>query len=273
MKRIHILLMLFIALCITSCEKVIELDLETAQERLVIQGLLQWEKDTDGAEQTIKLSKTGSFYDSKIVPAIGAVVSVTKQNGTTIMFDETTNGIYSTSSFEPEIGATYTLNITYEGQTFIASNTMLSVVKIDTITQSTEEGFSINDPEINISFTDPAGQNNFYRIVYKRRRGDSTITEATLYDDQFEDGNELTDFFERNDTKTGDRFAIILAGISEEFSTYIDLIEAQEDADIGPFSVSPVNVKGNCINQTNPENYPYGYFSISEVATATYIYQ
>lgn len=273
MKRIQLLFAILVWACIASCEKVIELDLQTAQERLVIQGLLQWEKGTDGAEQNIKLSKTGSFYDSKIVPATGAAVSVSKQNGTTISFEETTDGMYTTDSFEPEIGATYTLNIIYEGQTFVASNIMSSVAEIDTITQSTEEGFSVNAPEINISFTDPVGQNNFYRIFYKRIRGDSIITESTLYDDQFEDGNVLTDFFERNDTKTGDQFDIILAGISEQFSNYIDLIEAQEDADIGPFSVAPVNVKGNCINQTNPENYPYGYFSLSEVVTVTYTFQ
>lgn len=273
MKRIHMLLMLFTTLCITSCEKVIELDLETAQERLVIQGLLQWEKGTNGAEQSIKLSKTGSFYDNKLIPAMGAVVSVSKQNGTTIRFDETADGFYTTANFEPQIGAIYTLKVAYEGQSFTASNTMLSIVEIDTITQSTAEGFSVIDPEINIFFTDPFGQDNFYRIIYERIRGDSTITESTLYDDQFEDGNQLTDFFEQEDTKTGDRFNIILAGISKEFSNYIDLIEAQEDADIGPFSVSPVNVRGNCINQTNPENYPYGYFSLSEVVTSTYIYQ
>ena len=30
-------------------------------------------------------------------------------------------------------------------------------------------------------------------------------------------------------------------------------------------------VKGNIINQTNPENYPFGYFRLSEIDSTTYI--
>jgi len=32
----------------------------------------------------------------------------------------------------------------------------------------------------------------------------------------------------------------------------------------GPFQSPPATVKGNIINTTNKENYPLGYFSLSE---------
>ena len=38
----------------------------------------------------------------------------------------------------------------------------------------------------------------------------------------------------------------------------------------GPFETQPATVRGNCINDTNPENFPLGYFRLSEVAELIY---
>ena len=38
----------------------------------------------------------------------------------------------------------------------------------------------------------------------------------------------------------------------------------------GPFETQPATVKGNCLNQTNPNNFPLGYFRQSEVAEIVY---
>lgn len=273
MKRIHILLLINLMLFNIACEKVIELNLDNSQERLVIEGLLQWEKGTSGAEQIIKLSKTGSFYANKIVPATGATITITRQNGSVFIFAEMAEGVYATTNFEPEIDAVYMLEIRYNEEIYTATNTMKSVVEIDSITQSTEEGFYTNEPEINIFFTDPIGEGNHYSVSYERISGDSMDSYSEQYDDSFEDGNVLNLLYELPEINVGDQFEIRLSGISKEFSDYIILIENQEDADIGPFTISPVNVKGNCINQSNLNNYPYGYFSLSEVVAETYNYQ
>ena len=50
---ISLILSLFI---FSSCEKVINVDLNTAAPKLVIDGSIKWKKGTDGNEQTIKLS-------------------------------------------------------------------------------------------------------------------------------------------------------------------------------------------------------------------------
>ena len=39
----------------------------------------------------------------------------------------------------------------------------------------------------------------------------------------------------------------------------------------GPFETTPATVRGNCINETNPDNFPFGYFRLSEVDEITYI--
>ena len=38
----------------------------------------------------------------------------------------------------------------------------------------------------------------------------------------------------------------------------------------GPFQSPPATVKGNIVNVTNKENYPLGYFSLSETDTQKY---
>jgi len=38
----------------------------------------------------------------------------------------------------------------------------------------------------------------------------------------------------------------------------------------GPFQTTPANLSGNMINTTNPENYPLGYFRVSEISEILY---
>ena len=273
----RIIYIFFILLSFTSCEEVIDLDLETSKERLVIEAFINWEKGTSGNEQEIRLSKTSSYYNNQNIPATGATITITHQNGVSITFNEVTDGIYKTTSFQPEINATYILQILYGSEIYTATEKLVPVPEIDEITQSIENGFSNTDPEINVLFTDPSGTENYYRISYKKTRienGNTQVTEEySLYEDQFEDGNELSDFFENDDIVVNDEFQVSLIGISNRFYRYSELIQNQVNPDVGPFSTLPVNVKGNCINTTNKDNYPYGYFSLSEVDKETYTYQ
>jgi hypothetical protein len=41
----------------------------------------------------------------------------------------------------------------------------------------------------------------------------------------------------------------------------------------GPFETQPATVRGNCINQTNQDNFPFGYFRLSEVDEVIYTIQ
>ena len=48
------------------------------------------------------------------------------------------------------------------------------------------------------------------------------------------------------------------------------LLQQTSDGGGGPFETQPATVRGNCINTTNKENYPLGYFRLSEVDEFTY---
>ncbi len=38
------------------------------------------------------------------------------------------------------------------------------------------------------------------------------------------------------------------------------------------FDTTPVAVKGNCLNETNSDNYAFGYFRLTEVVKASYTF-
>ncbi len=271
-----IIAILFI-LNLVSCQDVVEVDLETAKERLVIEALINWENGTTGNEQTIKLTKTSSFYNNQIIPATGANV-VIKNLNTQQEFDfiEIQDGIYQTSNFTPEIDIAYELEVGYNNEVYKATSTMLDAPVIQDITQSIVNGLSVEDPEVNVIFQDFENQTDWYRIIfkyYKNNENEQTDYEDNVFKDDFIEGNSVTLFYENEELQTDDRIEIKLYKISERYFNFITKLQQQASTDFGPFALPPINVKGNIINATNLDNYPYGYFSLNKINTETYIFQ
>ena len=72
---------------LTSCEDVIDVEVPSADPRLVIEASLDWEKGTSGANQTIKLSLSTPFFETTPSPVIGASVKVVDEiNNNTYIF-------------------------------------------------------------------------------------------------------------------------------------------------------------------------------------------
>jgi len=51
------------------------------------------------------------------------------------------------------------------------------------------------------------------------------------------------------------------------------LLQQSSDQSNGPFETQPATVRGNIINETNPDNFPLGYFRISQVSELSYTVQ
>ncbi|GAA4971427.1 DUF4249 family protein [Algibacter aquimarinus] len=267
----NIIYILFIGFCLTSCEDVIDVDLETAQTRLVIDAALNWEKGTTGNNQTIKLSLTAPFFDDVIPPATGATVFVTDNFNNTFNFIEDANsGVYQNNTFIPVLNRDYNLTVVYNSETYTATETLLPVVPIEFVEQNNEGGFSGEETEIEAYYTDPENIENHY--LFEFRRVDKNILDLEVYDDEFTDGNQIFAFYSDEDIEAGEELEIRNLGISGPFYEFMNILLQQTDDDSGdPFETQPASVRGNCVNQTNPDNYPLGYFRASEVSVFTYI--
>jgi len=265
----------------TSCEDVIDVDVPTGQTRLVIEASLDWEKGTLGNNQTIKLSTSLPYFDvptSNIVTGASVKVTNTDTNEAFIFVDQN-DGTYSISSFVPIIGNTYNLEVVYNDETYTASETLMAVPDINSITQSVEGGFDDELLEVNVYFDDPVDEENYYLISYYEA-GD-LFPYLEDISDEFSNGNELHDFFEKDDEEEnnqapfqiGDEVDINLYGISERYYNYIRLLIEQYYSGGDPFSSSAAQIRGNCINETVEDNYAYGFFRVTQFVKTSYSFQ
>lgn len=270
-----------LALMLASCEDVIDVPVQTAPLRLVVEASLDWEKGTTGNEQSIRLSTSSAFFDtSGNTEVTGASVKVTNDvSGAEFAFTDENNGTYTTTDFIPVIGNSYTLEIIHDGETYTANETLNAVTNITDVFQDLEDGFDDEVLEVHIVFTDPPELGNNYLFRFKKEG--ELLPELEVTDDEFVNGNEIDWWYEIDDEeetdqvkafKPGDVVAIEMYGISEDYKNYVGILIDQIGG-VGLFEATPVSVKGNCINQTNPENYAHGYFRLTQVNTTSYTFE
>lgn len=255
----------------SSCEDLIDLEVPNTEPRLVIDASLNWFEGTTGTNQIIKLTLSAPYFNNEIPPATAATVLVTDQNNNIFNFvDSNANGIYECFNFNPLINQEYALTITYNNETYIGSEIMTSVTPIDFIEQEDNGGFSGDEIEIKAFYTDPADEENFYFFEFKEEFETNPMLD--VYDDEFINGNQIFAFYTNEDTQTGNELMIINYGISSQFYEFMNLLLQQtSNGGGGPFEIQPATVRGNCINQTNPENFPFGYFRVSQATEVIYI--
>ena len=266
----NIFYILIFALCTFSCEDVIEIDLPSAEPKLVIDASINWLKGTSGNEQEIILSLTAPYFDTDIPLANGALVTVTDSNNNSFPFIEAgSTGIYKNNSFIPVINGVYFLTIEYNGETYTATETLMSVSEIEYIEQTNDGGFSGEETEIKAFYTDPANEENYYFFEFKSNI--PVIPSLEVYKDEFVNGNQIFGFYTEEDLASGDIVTIRNYGISQRFYDFMFiLLQQNSEEGGGPFETQPATVRGNCFNQSNTENFPLGYFRLSEVDEFVY---
>ncbi len=254
-----------IVLCILtfSCEDVVDVEVPNAAPRLVVDASINWFEGTMGNEQSIMLSLTAPYFDNEVPPANNAVVNITDANGTVFNFTEEGNtGIYKTNTFIPVIDETYVLTINYNGETYVANETLTATVPVDYVEQNDEGGFTGDEIEIKAFYTDPANIENYY--FFELLNPAVVTPEFEAYKDEFTDGNQIFAFYTNEDLEAGDELVIRNYGVSERFYEFMFILLQQAETDGSPFQTQPATVRGNCTNTTNPNNYPLGYFRLSQ---------
>jgi len=259
------------SLLFISCEDVIQVDVPSAPPRLVIDASINWFKGTIGNEQLIKLTLSAPYFDDEVPPANGAVVTITNEDNTVFEFVEIDNtGTYANNNFIPVINGSYSLTIRYNNETYRGTETLKSVSSVDFIEQKDDGGFSGEEIEIKAFYTDPVNEENFYFYQFET----DFDTSSEVYDDEFTNGNQIFAFYSEEDLEAGNELTIVNYGISERFYEFMFILLQQSGDDSGgPFETQPATVRGNCLNETNPDNFPFGYFRLSQADTISYTVQ
>jgi Domain of unknown function (DUF4249) len=271
MKKATLLLLSLTALVLNSCEEVIDVNLNTPNPKLVIEASINWYNDTDGNNQKIKLSTTANFYANQVPKVSGATVYIKNSQQVQFNFIEKPNtGEYLCTNFKPVIDDTYTLTIISNGETYTATETLKSVAPITERVQNNTGGITGKEKQIKVFFTDPANATNYYLFKYVY----SNQVKSNYYADEdvFYNGNQFFSLSQNENLKTGDKIEVTHFGISKEYFNYMNiLVSIAGDNGGGPFQSPPATVRGNIINTTQPDNYPLGYFALSEASKINYV--
>lgn len=179
------------ALVLFSCDEPTELDLRQTPPRIVIEGQV-----TNKAHyQSVKVSRSADFYGSGQTPRItDATVTVTDDIGNEYSFVHNPRnhadsaGIYlPEDAFIGEIGRTYTLHVTADGELFEATDKMFSVTPIDSLSFRINEDQQ-DDPdkpgkiyEMLVFAREPQDQTNYYLFKYYRNDSLTVFNPTDIY--------------------------------------------------------------------------------------------
>ena len=251
-------------LIFSACQKVINVDLNEAAPKIVIEGLIT---DRPGP-YIVTLSNSGSYFNQPVLPPVtGAWITVADNLGTVDTLGELKPGIYVTSKIHGKPGRTYTLKVISNNQEYSASSTMYSHVLIDSlglsksVSQHLDFGFDNRSGiqvDLNCYFRDP-NEKNFYRLkVFVNDT--ARVDNYRLYDDQYTNGLEIGLRVAR--VRAGSTYRIELYSLDSKTYNYYRTLE-----DLlynNPFFGStPANPN------TNLNNGALGYFGASSVTLKT----
>ena len=154
------ILFILVTLLLSSCEEVIEIDLQNSEPKLVIEATINVLEDATSTA-VVKLSQTAPFFENYIPPVTDALVSITSSTGEVYNFNHTQNGIY-TANILPVLENTYTLEVIHQDETYTATESLHTVTQFEEVIQDNQGGFGGDQIQLKAYFTDPGGIQNYY---------------------------------------------------------------------------------------------------------------
>ena len=250
-----ILLIILFSVLTFSCEDVIQVDLNSTDPKIVIEGIL-----TDRLDyHLVKISRsTDYFIPEDFPPVLGAEVTLSDDAGNSETLMEGENGVYETGLMQGIPGRTYTLTVRYEGKEYSAVSTMPEAVEIDSLVSEYYEGiFDVKGYIVHCNFKDRENIDDYVRInvIHDNVRHYYYY----LYQDRLTDGLDIDYEIFNEDFEPNDEVAMELLTLNKaafEFYSTVNFVAAAGDEGGGDGSQStPANPV------TNLTNGAFGYFA------------
>jgi hypothetical protein len=251
---------------LTSCQKVISIDLNSASPQLVVEADVS---DQPGP-YFVRLSNTVNFSEIKEIPAVtGAAVEISDSSGSSELLKEVNAGIYQAHTLIGVPGHTYRLTVKVGAQTYESVSKMpypvgnLSLELKRVVDNGRFSGGGPGDNAmhyvVNYEINDPAEYKNYYRFVVYYKNG--LISSHRVFDDQFHNGKIIADDFELRDStnyKPGDTIMVELQSIGSGAYNFFRTLRAGAGG-LSFLSASPSNPISNISNNA------LGYFNVCSV--------
>jgi len=269
MKNIKIIFVLFIML-FASCEKVIDVDVRSIEPKLVIDASFEvlFDAFPVTANTVVKLRLSADYFETEIPTVTNATVFLTSLTDNSVInfSDADLDGNYEPiNSFIPADNEAYELTIIFEGQTYKGKAVKIKSSPLLKVIQGDKTLFAGNETEVIATFNDPINIENYYLFDFSKNS-------FSILEDRFFDGEmyDISNYFSEDEIELPETITVSMSGISKRYHTYFRILQSQSGQNSGgPFQSVPSSLLGNMINTTNENNFPLGYFHISETDTFT----
>ena len=247
----HTFLSCLLLLVLSSCEKVVDINLKDAEPKLVIEGVVTNRVDS----QIVKIKRSVLFGEANEFPDVsGATVTITDLT-TNRVFNllERRAGIYTAKNFVGRSGRTYQLKVRVYDEEYVAVSTMPDQVNIDSLGITSSVIFGKDQRTVQVLFSDPISVKNYYRFTLKING--KLSKNIFSFDDNFTNGKkvirELFDF--DLNANRGDKVELEMQCIDPVVFRYWQGLDQNEGR--GGASTTPANPVSNISNGA------LGYFS------------
>lgn len=267
----------------TSCRKVIDIDLKNSERKLVVNSAFSPEKPIE-----FNISQSLFILDSKETKFIdGALIEIFENNNLVQILTSSSNGNYI-SSITPKQGYKYSVYVSYEGLKKAYSENVvpnsIKIISVDTSTIHTTinndmyEGANNEKYQMKIKFFDNPNEENYYTLsiysmqeTYNYINGQEIIqyenypihfstndlilqdidyASEAIFSDELINGKEYElniNFDKYNFYNDSNLVTIYLKSISKDYYLYKSSIQKHMSVNGDPFS-EPVQVYNNIIN-------------------------
>jgi len=243
---------LMIALLIFSCKKVININLNNAAPKIVIQGNIT----NSSGPYLVQITQTVNFSAANVFPPLsGAVVKISDNTvGLTDSLIEVSPGIYSTHTLRGVSGHTYQLNILALGKTYTALSTMPQPVLLDSINFIYSNLFGVSNIDAVVNFQDPPNISNYY--TFTEFVNNRQLANTYVFSDRLSDGKYISQEIVADSAyvKRGDTVLIQMNCVDKNVWGYYSTLGLSVTGN-NPQSLSPANPVSNISNNA------LGYFN------------
>ena len=263
MKKLKFILFIFIFL---GCEKVIDLETDFNDTRLVVDANISKHRDSLNAKASVKLSETVPYFSDEESIINDAIVSIEINQKTHELYYDNPTKLFLADINFIENNSDFVLLIEHKKNNYTSSSKLIKTPKIESVVFGDRKSLNKDEVELKVTFTDPPEEGNYYLWKFGPKKSGKFDYLPAL--DKYINGNKFTFSFFIDKTEylqDSDYINIEINGITEDYFNYLNILTSQAGAQNGrPFSTSSSVIKGNVVNNTNLENFPLGYFRVYE---------
>lgn len=241
-------------LAISSCTKELDIELEEGDRRLVVDAWFTTEEKV----HEVRLTQTSDYFSNEPTPKVSGATVVIEGGGQLFPFTEVSPGIYhSGATAKAELGNSYTLRITFEGELYEATDYCDTVPSLEQmqLSPSYDVDNNLEGYDFLIWTKELSGYGHYYcwRVKRNGEYVTDTLSEITIESDEYlGDGLDFFSFpieyISADKVNSGDTLTLEQHNISlQTYQAFIGILSETEWKG-GIFDAPPANIPSNVSN-------------------------